>query len=285
MLVGPPGTGKSMLAERFAGLLPPMTDDEALESAAVLSLTGHFQPSLWGRRVLRAPHHSASSVALVGGGSPPRPGEISLAHHGVLYLDEMPEFPRSALEALREPLENGRIVISRAARQDEFPAKFQLIGAMNPCPCGHHGSPLRQCKCSPDVIARYQSKLSGPLLDRIDLQVEVPAVPMRALSTASTGESSATVAARVAAGRKVQIERQGVPNAALDNGRTALHCTLEPEATEFLQQVATRLGWSARSYHRVQRIARTIADLAGSATIASAHVAEAVQYRRALRAD
>jgi len=187
VMVGPPGTGKSMLAQRFVSLLPALDGDEALESAAVLSLSGTFSMQRWGLRVMRAPHHSASSAALVGGGSPPRPGEITLAHHGVLFLDELPEFPRAALEALREPLETGRITISRAARQADFPARFQLLAAMNPCPCGHLGSPRHACRCSPDAVARYQGRISGPLLDRIDLQVEVPDVGVDALSAAPDG--------------------------------------------------------------------------------------------------
>ncbi len=199
LMVGPPGTGKSMLAQRFVGLLPPLDTEQALESAAILNLNGSFDPAAWRKRVFRAPHHSSSSVALVGGGSPPRPGEISLAHEGVLFLDELPEYPRAALEALREPMESGRILISRAAHQAEFPARFQLIAAMNPCPCGHHGSPLRACRCTPDVIARYQGRISGPLLDRIDLHVEVPAVASAVLTAAPDGEPSAAVAERVAA--------------------------------------------------------------------------------------
>ena len=285
LMVGSPGTGKSMLAQRFAGLLPPMSQDDALESAAVLSLTGAFRHELWGQRVLRTPHHTASSVALVGGGSPPRPGEISLAHHGVLFLDEFPEFQRAALEALREPLETGRIVISRAARQAEFPARFQLIAAMNPCPCGHLGSPLRACRCTPDAVARYQGRISGPLLDRIDLQVEVPAVPPDALAATPDGETSAAIALRVAAARDRALARQGCSNAALSGDALDLHCALEAPATKFLQTAAARLGWSARGFHRVLRVARTIADLSGGASITVAHLAEAIQYRRVLTAQ
>ncbi len=282
LMVGPPGTGKSMLAQRFPGLLPALDDEQAIESAAVLSLAGAFDPARWRQRVLRSPHHTASPVALVGGGSPPRPGEISLAHEGVLFLDELPEFPRAALEALREPLESGRIHISRAARQAEFPARFQLIAAMNPCPCGHHASPLRACRCSPDVIARYQSRISGPLLDRIDLQVEVPAVAPATLAALPDGESSARVAERVLAARERQRARQGCLNSALAGDAIDAHCTPDDAGAAFLQKAAARLGWSARSFHRVLRIARTAADLAGAARIGTAHVAEAVQYRRAL---
>jgi magnesium chelatase family protein len=282
LMVGPPGTGKSMLAQRFGALLPPMTPDEALESAAVLSLAGDFRPERWRQRPLRAPHHSASSVALVGGGSPPRPGEISLAHHGVLFLDELPEFPRAALEALREPLESGRIVVSRAARQAEFPARFQLVAAMNPCPCGHLGSALRTCRCTPDLVARYQGRISGPLLDRIDLQVEVPAVAPEALAAAAQGDSTAQVASRVAAARERQQRRQGLRNADLAGEALAAHCALDAAASKFLQSAAARLGWSARSFHRVLRVARSAADLAGVDAIALAHLAEAIQYRRVL---
>ncbi len=285
LMMGPPGTGKSMLAHRFVGLLPPLSQDEALESAAVLSLNGGFKPERWGVRAFRQPHHSASSVALVGGGSPPRPGEISLAHHGVLFLDELPEFQRAALEALREPMETGRITISRAARQAEFPARFQLIAAMNPCPCGHLGSPLRACRCTPDAVLRYQGRISGPLLDRIDLQLEVPAVPADTLAAAADGEPSAQIAERVARARQRAWSRQGCSNAQLSGALVDEHCALDAGGLRFLQAAAARLGWSARSYHRVLRMARTAADLAQSETIQVSHLAEAIQYRRVLTAQ
>ena len=283
LLVGPPGSGKSMLAQRFAGLLPPMTVDEALESAAVASLAGRFDPCRWGQRPTAQPHHSASAVALVGGGSPPRPGEISLAHHGVLFLDEFPEFARSALEALREPLETGHITIARAAQRAEFPARFQLIAAMNPCPCGYLGSTVRHCRCTPDQVARYQGRLSGPLLDRIDLHVEVLSLPAPQLLQAPAGEPSAALAARAAAARERALARQGGPNAALQGQAIDAHSHLHPAAGDLLQKAATQLGWSGRGVHRALKVARTIADLAGSEPVLAPHVAEAIQYRRVLR--
>ena len=284
LMMGAPGSGKSMLAQRFAGLLPAMTTEEALESAAVASLGGRFTLDTWAVRPTCAPHHTASAVALVGGGSPPRPGEISLAHRGVLFLDELPEFPRAALEALREPLESGTITISRAAHRAEFPAHFQLVAAMNPCPCGYLGSNLRACRCSPDQVSRYQGKLSGPLLDRIDLHVEVGALAADELINTPPGESTASIRVRVAAARELAMQRQGNTNQALSGKAIDEQCKLDDAAAKFLNTAAARLGWSGRSIHRCLKVARTIADLAGAAKVQVTHVAEAVQYRRALKA-
>ena len=283
LLVGPPGSGKSMLAQRFASLLPPMSTTEALESAALASLAGRFDWTQWAQRPTRSPHHSASAVALVGGGSPPRPGEISLAHHGVLFMDELPEFPRSALEALREPLENGHITIARAARQAEFPARFQLIAAMNPCPCGYLGHAQRSCRCTPDQIARYQGKLSGPLLDRIDLHIEVPSLGAQELLHAPAGEASNKVAARCLQARERALARQGCTNQELQGQAIDAHTPLQATAASLLHKAAARLAWSGRGTHRCLKVARTIADLAGSASIEAAHIAEAIQYRRVLK--
>ena len=281
IMVGPPGTGKSMLAARFPGLLPEMLEREALESAAVQSLaSGGFRAENWKRRPFRSPHHSASSVALVGGGGDPRPGEISLAHHGVLFLDELPEFDRRVLEALREPLESGRITISRAARQAEFPARFQLIGAMNPCPCGYLGHPAGRCHCTPDQIARYRARLSGPLMDRIDIQIEVPALQESEIMRPGNGERSAEVRLRVEAARRIQFERQGKLNGELTPAEIDDACALETDSRTLLKTAISRLGLSGRACHRVLKMARTIADLAGAATIRVSQVAEAIQYRR-----
>jgi magnesium chelatase family protein len=281
IMVGPPGTGKSMLAERLPGLLPSMTRAEALAAAAMQSLgSGGFDLANWSMRPFRAPHHTASAVALVGGGSTPRPGEISMALHGVLFLDELPEFDRKVLEVLREPLESGRISVSRAARQAEFPAEFQLVAAMNPCPCGYLGHPNGRCHCTPDQVARYRRKISGPLLDRIDLQVEVPDVPQEELTRAAGGEPSAVIRARVEEARARQLKRQDRSNATLPARDVDRHCMPDAAGATLLKQAISRLGLSARGYHRVLKVARTIADLAGAKAIGTAHVAEAIQYRR-----
>jgi magnesium chelatase family protein len=286
LMVGPPGSGKSMLAHRFSGLLPDLLVEEALETASVASLAGRFEIHQWRRRPTRHPHHSASAVALVGGGSPPRPGEISLAHHGVLFLDELPEFPRAALEALREPLESGTVTISRAAHSAEFPARFQLIAAMNPCPCGHAGqvrAPGQQspvCRCTPDQIHRYASKISGPLLDRIDLHIDVPSQNATHLINAPLGDSTADMKAKCHRARNTAMARQGCPNQLLAGAALDQHTALAVEARAYITQVANHFAWSGRSTHRVLKIARTIADLADSPSIETPHIAEAVQYRR-----
>lgn len=281
-MVGPPGTGKSMLAARFPGILPPMTEDEALESAAIQSLSqGSFNISEWKRRPFRAPHHTASGIALVGGGSYPRPGEISLALHGILFLDELPEFDRKVLEVLREPLESGKITISRAARQAEFPAHFQLVSAMNPCPCGYLGHPSGKCHCTPDQIARYRGRISGPLLDRIDMQIEVPAIPQQELIRQNAkGEKSAAIRKRVEKAYQRQLDRQGKSNNQLSVKEIEQFCTIDSISENLLKQAISRLNLSARAYHRILKVARTIADLAGPEKITNQHIAEAIQYRR-----
>ena len=281
LLVGPPGTGKTMLASRLPGILPPLEESEAIELAAVRSVAGQGAGiGAWRTRAFRAPHHTASGVALVGGGSLPRPGEISLAHHGVLFLDELPEFDRRVLDVLREPLESGRIAISRAARQAEFPARFQLVAAMNPCPCGYAGDPSGRCRCTPDAIQRYRSRVSGPLLDRIDLKLEVPRVAQTELRATAPGESSADVRARVVAARQRQLARAGKPNSALSNRDADRCCALDARSHALIDRAIERLGLSARAYHRVLRVARTIADLAGRESIDASDLSESIQYRR-----
>ena len=278
LFVGPPGTGKSMLAQRLPGLLPPLSGDEALEAAAIAQLA-QAAPPPFGVRPFRAPHHSASAAALIGGGTRPKPGEISLAHLGELFLDEVPEFSRQVLESMREPLETGRVAIALAAQRVDFPAAVQLVAAMNPCKCGWLGHPRRRCLCAPDQVEQYRGRISGPLLDRIDLHVEVPALAAN-WTDEGPGETSLAVRARVVEARGRQLGRQGRTNATLTAGDIMTHCVTTPEAHRFWQQTIDALGWSARAAHRVLRVARTLADMAAAEQIDVAHVAEAVQYRR-----
>lgn len=277
LMQGPPGTGKTLLANRLPGLLPSMSNSEALETAALMSICQ--RELAFGQRPFRAPHHTASGPALVGGGSTPQPGEISLAHNGVLFLDELPEFPRKVLEVLREPLESGHVSISRAKQQVQYPARFQLIAAMNPCPCGFLGDSQRACRCTPDQVQRYRQRLSGPLLDRIDMHISVARLSSRELHNAAEGEPSAMVQARVEAARQRQIQRQTNTNAQLTQAELREHCALDQEAQGLLYKAELNLGLSARGQHRIIKVARSIADLAAATDINSAHIAEAISYR------
>jgi len=283
LMMGPPGSGKSMLAARLPGILPPLGEQEALTTAAIHSVAGLPTASCsWRARPFRAPHHTSSGVALVGGTSIPRPGEISLAHNGVLFLDELPEFDARVLEVLREPMETGHIVISRAARSAQFPARFQLVAAMNPCKCGYAGDPQKACaRCSPEVAARYQARISGPLRDRIDIQIEVPAVHTRELLVEQPrAESSTTVRERVQRAWDIQLARQGCSNAELANAALLQQCRLAPADRQLLSDAIDRLGLSARAYHRILRVARSIADLDGRQHIGQAELSEAIGCRR-----
>jgi magnesium chelatase family protein len=294
LMIGPPGSGKSMLAQRLPGLLPPMSEAEALEVAAIASVsTAGFHASDFSRRPFRTPHHTTSAAALVGGGTRARPGEISLAHNGVLFLDELPEFDRRVLEALREPLETGVVSVSRAALQAEYPAAFQLVAAMNPCPCGRQGDPSGKCRCTPAEVLRYRGRISGPLLDRMDMHVDVPRVEVSDFDETSDrgddngggesgarGESSAVTAARVASARQIQLARQGTCNARLADAQVDRWCAPDKTGRAVLERAMQHLGFSARARQRILKLARTIADLNGEAAVSASHVSEAVMLRQ-----
>jgi magnesium chelatase family protein len=286
LFIGPPGCGKTLLASRLPGLLPEASEAEALESAAIVSVSGRgLDPACWRERPYRAPHHTASAISLVGGGAEPRPGEISLAHNGVLFLDELPEWGRHTLDVLREPLESGVVTVSRAARQSEFPARFQLVAAMNPCPCGWAGDPSGRCHCGIEAIRRYRARISGPLLDRIDLQVEVPRLAPAELRMGQVpNESSAEVRERVVAARERMLVRAGTPNARLDQAQTREACRLDAADEALLERAMEGLQLSARALYRILRVARTIADLDGGDAIRTPHLTEALGYRRFERA-